>query len=80
MDVRILLRMGTKYVLARRTLAVVRGLLIAGLAFLLVQEVRTPEFTAGAIVRIIWVCGATASAQLRSFRPALGMDRSQIFP
>ena len=53
MDVRILLRIGTKYALARRTLAAVRGLLIAGLAFLLVQEVRTPEFTAGAIVRII---------------------------
>jgi sigma-B regulation protein RsbU (phosphoserine phosphatase) len=53
MDVRILLRMGTKYALARRTLAVVRGLVIAGLAMLLVEEVRTPEFTAGAILRII---------------------------
>lgn len=45
MDVRILVRMGTKYALARATISVVRVAVIAGLTILLVEFVRTPKLT-----------------------------------
>lgn len=57
MDVRILLRMGTKYALARGTLVVLRAVLVIVLLILLVQEIRTPEFTPGTIGRIV-ICAA----------------------
>ncbi|HXE12430.1 MAG TPA: SpoIIE family protein phosphatase [Bryobacteraceae bacterium] len=57
MDVRILLRMGTKYALARGTLVVLRAVLVVVLLIFLVQEIRTPEFTLATIGRIV-ICAA----------------------
>ncbi len=45
MDVRILLRMGTKYALARATISVMRTILLVALVILLVQVARAPVFS-----------------------------------
>jgi sigma-B regulation protein RsbU (phosphoserine phosphatase) len=52
MDVRILLRMGTKYALARGSLTILRAALVIVLLIFLVQEIRTPEFTPAIVGRI----------------------------
>lgn len=52
MDVRILLRMGTKYALARATLTVVRTGLLIVLAILLVRLVRAPSLTPRTMIEI----------------------------
>jgi len=52
MDVRILLRMGTKYALARATLSVVRTGLLIGLVAALVLAIRAPAITSHAAIRI----------------------------
>lgn len=64
MDVRILVRMGTKYALARATLSAVRTGLLIVLVVLLVRLLRAPEITSRAIVEIV-VLG-TLSLLLRS--------------
>ncbi|MGC1784824.1 MAG: SpoIIE family protein phosphatase [Acidobacteriaceae bacterium] len=57
MDVRILVRMGTKYALARATLSVVQTCLLIGLVVLLVHEVRAPSLTPRAAIGIAVLAG-----------------------
>jgi sigma-B regulation protein RsbU (phosphoserine phosphatase) len=57
MDVRILVRMGTKYALARATLSVVQTCLLAGLVVLLVHVVRAPSLTVRATIGIAFLGG-----------------------
>jgi sigma-B regulation protein RsbU (phosphoserine phosphatase) len=57
MDVRILLRMGTKYAMARGTLVAMRAVLVVALLIFLIEEIRTPEFTPATIRRIV-ICAA----------------------
>ncbi len=63
MDVRILLRMGTKYALARATLSVIRTGLLIGLVVALIFAVRAPGITPHAIIEI-----AVLAALLLLFR------------
>lgn len=57
MDVRILLRMGTKYALARATLTTVRVSLLAALIASLVVALRSPSITPRAAIEIAVVAG-----------------------
>ncbi len=57
MDVRILLRMGTKYALARATLTAVRVTLLATLIASLIVALRSPSITPRAAVEIAVVAG-----------------------
>jgi len=57
MDVRILLRMGTKYALARATLAVVRTGVLTGLFVLLITALRAPSLTPRSAVEIAVLAG-----------------------
>lgn len=57
MDVRILLRMGTKYALARATISVLRTVLLIALVILLVQVVRTPTFSTPTVIKIAVIAG-----------------------
>ncbi|HUZ04638.1 MAG TPA: hypothetical protein VMU62_04725, partial [Acidobacteriaceae bacterium] len=57
MDVRILLRMGTKYALARATLTVVRTGVLTGLIVLLIAALRSPSLTARSAVEIAVLAG-----------------------
>ncbi len=52
MDVRILLRMGTKYALARATLTVVRTGVLTGLIVLLIAAIRSPSITPRSAIEI----------------------------
>ncbi len=52
MDVRILLRMGTKYALARATLTVVRTGVLTGLIVLLIVAIRSPSITLRSAIEI----------------------------
>ena len=52
MDVRILLRMGTKYALARATLTVVRTGVLTGLVVLLIAALRSPSLTVRSAIEI----------------------------
>ncbi|HET9098891.1 MAG TPA: SpoIIE family protein phosphatase [Acidobacteriaceae bacterium] len=57
MDVQILLRMGTKYALARATLTVVRTGVLTGLIVLLVAALRSPSLTLRSAVEIAILAG-----------------------
>jgi sigma-B regulation protein RsbU (phosphoserine phosphatase) len=57
MDVRILLRMGTKYALARATLTVVRTGVLTGLIVLLIAALRAPSLTPRSAVWIAVLAG-----------------------
>ncbi|MHB1674138.1 MAG: SpoIIE family protein phosphatase [Acidobacteriaceae bacterium] len=57
MDVRILLRMGTKYALARATLTVVRTGVLTGLIVLLIAAIRSPSFTPRSAIEIVVLGG-----------------------
>ncbi|MHB1935966.1 MAG: SpoIIE family protein phosphatase [Acidobacteriaceae bacterium] len=57
MDVRILLRLGTKYALARATLAVVRTGLLVGLIVLLIAALRSPSLTPRSAIEIAVLAG-----------------------
>ena len=57
MDVRILLRMGTKYALARATLTAIRVTLLATLIASLIIALRSPSFTPRAVVGIAVLAG-----------------------
>ncbi len=52
MDVRILLRMGTKYALARATLTVIRTTLLAGLIVLSIAAIRSPSLSPRSAIEI----------------------------
>ncbi|MHB8302540.1 MAG: SpoIIE family protein phosphatase [Acidobacteriaceae bacterium] len=68
MDVRILLRMGTKYALARATLAVVRTGLLIVLAILLIRLVRAPSLTPRTAIEIAVLAGLLLLLRLRLTR------------
>lgn len=57
MDVRILVRMGTKYALARATISVIQICLLIGLALLLAHALRAPSLTPRVIVSIAVLAG-----------------------
>ncbi len=57
MDVRLLVRMGTKYALARATMSVVQTCLLIGLGVLLVHEVRAPSLTPRVAIGIAVLAG-----------------------
>ncbi len=57
MDVRILLRMGTKYALARATLTTVRVSLLATLIALLILALRAPSITPRSTIEIAIIAG-----------------------
>ena len=68
MDVRILLRMGTKYALAKASLTVLRTGLLTGLCVLLVQAVRAPALTAKMAIGIAVLAGLLLLLRMRLTR------------
>lgn len=57
MDVRILLRLGTKYALARATLSVIQAGLLIGLVVLLMHVLRAPSLSVKGTVGVIVLAG-----------------------
>jgi phosphoserine phosphatase RsbU/P len=57
MDVRILVRMGTKYALAPTTISVVQTCLFVGLALLLVHALRAPSLSTGDVIGLAVMAG-----------------------
>lgn len=57
MDVRLLLRMGTKYALARATIAVLRAALLIVLVVFVIHAVRSPSLSASESIKIAVLAG-----------------------
>lgn len=68
MDVRILVRMGTKYALARATISILRTGLIIGLGVLLVHAIRAPSLTPRTAISIAVLAGLLLLLRMRLTR------------
>jgi sigma-B regulation protein RsbU (phosphoserine phosphatase) len=68
MDVRLLVRMGTKYALARATISILRTGLIIGLGVLLVHAIRAPSLTPRTAISIAILAGLLLLLRMRLTR------------
>ena len=80
MDVRILLRMGTKYALARSTVWMLRTALLIVIGIYFWQTARAPHVDAAVIARLVLLALLLTVVSPRISEPISQVDRPPVFP